>query len=221
MFIEPVFPPVPLPPVPGSFVRVEYLGFRDLTDHREFRLRAYGRDGSTEFRFSIAIAAFRAARVALQDGPNVCYQKLLRTITTGEMASPDVITIDEAELTSHREAHTPARKHTSWTPQSPTTPPPAREVVRTPAPPALASPPAVDEPAPGLAEGQRVRHAIFGDGVTRASNLGHTAVCFDTGGTRTFVTSMLEVDALSAPHTWETSARGVNRPRPVVASPAE
>jgi hypothetical protein len=41
---------------------------------------------------------------------------------------------------------------------------------------------------------------------------GHTVVCFDEDGLRRFVTSMLEVDVLSAPHAWETGPRGKNRP---------
>ena len=49
--------------------------------------------------------------------------------------------------------------------------------------------------------------------MTISSGVGHTAVCFDAGGKKTFVTSMLEIDVLSAPHLWETSARGVNRLR--------
>lgn len=223
MSTAPPFKPVPRPPVPSSFVRVEYVDFQDVAEHREFRLRVYRRDGSTEFRFGIAVAAFRAARVSLQDGPDVCYQKLLRGIAAGETASPEVITIDEVELTGYREAHTPVRKHRSSAPYTPHTPPVApREPVRRPSPPRVAAVPvASDLPAPGLAEGQRVRHAIFGAGVTTAASVGHTAVCFDTGGTKTFVTSMLAVDVLSAPHTWETSRRGVNRPCRVVALPAE
>lgn len=213
MSTEPPVPSVPLPPVSSPFVRVEYVGFQDVAEHREFRLRAYGREGSTEFRFAIAIAAFGAARVSLQEGPDVCYQKLLRVIAAGETASPDVITIDGAELASYRETRTPVRKH-GWTaPLSPPTAPVVpREPPRRPSPPRLAPPPAVNDRAPHLQQGQRVSHAIFGAGVTTAARVGHTAVCFDTGETRTFVTSMLEVDVLSAPHTWETSRRGTNRP---------
>jgi hypothetical protein len=210
---EPIVPPVPLPPAPDRFARVEYLGFQDVDGHREFRLRLYGSEGSTEFRFGIALAAFGAGRVSLQDGPDVCYQKLLRAVTAGETAISDVITIDDVELASYREAHTRVPKRRSWAPLSPLTPPSLpRQRARTPSPQPLAPPPVANEPAPGLEEGQRVSHAIFGVGVTISSGVGHTAVCFDAGGTKTFVTSMLEVDVLSAPHTWETGARGVNRP---------
>jgi len=221
MSAELLLPPVPIPPVPGRLVRVEYLGFQNVAEHREFRLRVFGRHGSTEFRFGIAIAAFGAGRVSLQDGPDVCYQKLLRAVAAGATASSDVITIDDVELASYREAHTHVPKRKSWAPLSPPTPlllP--REQARTPSPPLV-----TNDPAPGPEEGQRVSHAIFGVGVTTSSSEGHTAVCFDKGGTKTFVTSMLEVDVLSAPHTWETGPRGTNRPcravmREVVVLPA-
>jgi hypothetical protein len=46
-----------------------------------------------------------------------------------------------------------------------------------------------------------------------ASSGTHTSVHFDEHGLRTFVTSMLELQALSAPHEWETGPRGKNRRR--------
>lgn len=224
MSTKPLLPPVVLPPVPSPFVRVraEYVDFQDVAERREFKLRVYGRDGSTEVRFAIATAAFGAERVSLQDGPDVCYQKLLRVIAAGETAGPEVTTIDGAELASYRETHTPVRKHRWSSPLSPPTPPVVpREPPRRPSPPRLAPPVVVTDRAPGLQQGQRVSHAIFGAGVTTASSVGRTAVCFDTGGTKTFVTSLLQVDVLSAPHTWETSRRGTNRPCRAAAAPAE
>jgi hypothetical protein len=223
MSTEPLLPPIFLPPVRVASVRVEYLGFQNVAEHREFRLRVYGRDGSTEFRFGISIAAFRAGGVSLQDGPDVCYQKVLRGIEAGETASPDVITIDEAELARYREAHKLVKKHRSSAPWSRPAPSlePRDQVVRRPSLPRRVAPLVVIDRAPGFEEGQRVHHAIFGAGVTAASSVGRTAVCFDTGGTKMFVTSMLEVDVLSAPHTWETSRRGANLPCPAVVPPAE
>ena len=222
MATEPLVPPVVLPPVPSRHVRVEYLDFQDVGERREFRLRVCERDRAAEFRFGIARAAFRAAKVSLQDGPGVCYQKLLGVIGAGATASPEMITIDEAELIGYREARTPVQKHRSPPPPAPPKPPfVPRGPARRPSPPPVAASPVVSDSVPGLEAGQRVHHAIFGDGVTIAASVGRTAVCFDTAGTKTFVASMLEVDALSAPHTWETSRRGVNRPCRTVAPHAE
>jgi hypothetical protein len=198
---------------------VEYLDFQNLAEHREFRLRVFEPGGWREVRLSIAIAAFVAHQVSLQDGPDVCYQMLMRAIANGETA-PDVITIDDLDIARYREAQPRGPKHRSSPPLSPPTPPLSpRPAARTPAPARHAPALVTNEPLPGLDEGQRVSHAIFGLGVTTPSSAGHTAVCFDNGGTKTFVTSMLQVDVLSAPHTWETGRRGTPRPCRAVAPP--
>ena len=204
----------PPPPPPGRFVRVEYLDFQNVPDYREYRLAVYGPDGPAEFRFRIAIAAFGAGRVRLQDGPDVCYQKLQRAVAAGDAASPDVVTIDDVELASYREAHTHVPKHRSWTPSLPPKPPLVPRTQPRPRSPQLpVAPLATNDTAPALEEGQRVSHALFGVGVTTSSSGGHTIIRFDEDGPRTFVTSMLKLEVLSAPHTWETGPRGKNRPR--------
>jgi len=213
-------PPVRPPPSPFRFLRVEYLDFQNVADDREFRFGVHGPDGSTEVRLRIPIAAFGAVRLRLQDGPDVCYQKLLRSVAAGEAPGGHVITIDDAELASYRDAHTPVTKHrsrppipASSEPFEPRTPP--RMQVRLPPrpqPPPPVAPPVEKDAAPMLEEGQRVRHAVFGIGVTTKASRSHTVVRFDQDGPMTFVTSMLKVDVLSAPHTWEAGPRGVNRP---------
>ena len=198
--------------LPRRSVRIEYLGFQNVGESREYRLATYGPDGGTEFRFRIAIAAFGAGRVRLQDGPDVCYQKLLRAVVAGETMSAAVITLDDAELASYIQAHTHVPKHRSWsppaTPRPPFVPPPARPRAVPPPPPAVAK-----SGESGLSEGQRVSHAVYGAGVTAVSTAGHTVVRFDGEGSKTFVSSMVELEVLSAPHTWQTSPRGKNKPR--------
>jgi hypothetical protein len=210
MSVPPLFPPLnPRPPSPS--VRVEYLDFQNVGENREFRFRAYGAADSTEFRFRIAIAAFSVNRVRLQDGPDVCYQKLLKSVAAGETASPEVIVIDDAELASYREAHTKVQKHrASWVPPPP--PPPTVAPQYEPRPARPAAPVVSSDTETGLAEGQRVSHAGFGLGVTTSTSRGRTVVCFDQDGPKTFVTSMVKLEVLSGPRTWESSPRGKNRP---------
>lgn len=150
-------------------------------------------------------------RVRLQDGPDVCYRKLLSAVA-GEAPPPVSITIDDVYLASYRETVTPVNKHRSWSPSSPPTPPavPRRPPRAAPAP--VVAPPVTKVGHPALEEGQRVSHALFGVGVTASSSGGHTVVCFDVDGPKTFVTSLLKLDVLSAPGTWETGPRGINRP---------
>jgi hypothetical protein len=201
--------------------RVEYLDFKDLAEHREYRFRVYGTEGASEIRMRIANAAFAARSVRRQDGAEVCYQKLLRTIAAVESTHPDVILIEDADLFSYRDDHTPVPRRRSHPP----TPPPADAVVaprrQTQYRPRTAKATAprlpVAEPVPeavgtSLEEGQRVSHAVYGVGVTTAATRARTVIAFDTEGPKTFVTSLLEVEVLSAPHTWETGPRGANRP---------
>ncbi len=194
--------------------RIQYLDYGDEADYREYRLALHSEQGTVEARVRIPVAAFAANRVLLQDGPDVCYQRLVRMLSAGDAASQDVITVDGAELAAHREAHTPAPRR-SVTPKSA---PKRLPMTRTPVPekrPKLpvASPPPAAEPEPAFDEGQRVSHATFGAGVTMGSSGGRTSVQFDDHGVRTFVTSMLELELLSAPHAWEAGPRGKNRPR--------
>lgn len=214
---QPLHLPLVAPPPAslGRLVRVEYLGFQNVAGHREFLCRVYRPDGWAECRLRISIAAFDAGRVRLQDGPDVCYQKLLWTVAADEPAIPDAITIDDVDLASYREAHTPASKHRSWSPSSPARPPLVpRARPRAPSPRLPVAPLVASDARPALEVGQRVSHAVYGVGVTTSTGRGRTVVRFDQDGPRTFVTSMLEVDVLSVPHAWETGPRGINRPCP-------
>jgi hypothetical protein len=211
--------PVGPAPIRGHAVRVEYLDFQDVDEHREYRFAVYGPYGSSEPRMRIANAAFDARRVLRQDGPDLCYQKLLREIAAGVTEHADVSTIDDVDLLKYRDDHTVVAKHRPYTAPSPATgaagprkPPPHRPSRASTVSPKIAAVPAVTKDVePVLEEGQRVRHAIFGLGVTTATTSDRTVVSFDRDGPRSFVTSMLEVEVLSAPHTWNTSRRGVNR----------
>jgi hypothetical protein len=170
-----------------------------------------------ECRFRIAISAFGPEGVRLQDGPDVCYQELLRALDAGETPTPDVVTLGEAELSGYLVAHTRPTK-----PRARTTPPawkssaPKREFARPAAP--LAPVPAPKDTPGAFAEGQRVSHAVFGVGVVVSSSRSQTVVCFDEGGHKAFVTTMVELDVLSPAHTWETMPRGKNRPRKIAAA---
>ncbi len=205
---------LPLPRLPSA-LRIEYKGFKNVADRREYLLVLCRPEGVAEFRFSIGIAAFKAGRVRLQDAPDLCYQKLLHAVAAGAPTSGEVIHIEDAELVSYRAEHTavPKRRSSptpSTTAAEPAIPRPAFVPRRTVTPPKPTAPP---HASPAFDEGQRVHHAVFGDGVTSLSSGRHTAVCFDEHGSKTFLTSLLQLDVLSEPRTWETSPRGKNRLR--------
>jgi hypothetical protein len=205
MFAEPLAPlPVSAPRTPVRVVRVEYVDFQDVAEYREFRFRVRVLDGSTEVRARIPVAAFGPGRMRFQDGPDLCYRKVVEAVAAaGDTATPETITIDEAALAGYAEGHKSVQKHRSWSSASPVT-------TATGAPPSARA--AAATPLPVLEGGQRVSHAIFGLGVMSSPSGGRTVISFDQDGPRTFVTRLLEVDLLSAPHTWETTVRGKNRP---------
>jgi len=209
MSAEPNVPAAVSPSSPSGAraMRVAYAGFQDVGGHREFRYRVQGPEGTTEQTVRVAIDAF-AGRVRLQDGPDVCYQMLLRALATPEVAVPETITVDDADLARYAEAHTKAPKHRSWSSTSPATPAAPREHAAAP----VAERQAVPVPMPVPQGGQRVRHAVYGLGVMSAPTGVHTVIHFDEDGPKRFVTAILAVDVLSTPQTWETGPRGKNRP---------
>jgi hypothetical protein len=211
MSAEPLAPP-PVSPLrtPVRVVRVEYVDFQDVAEYREFRFRVRVLDGSTEVRARIPVAAFAPGRMRFQDGPDLCYRKLLEAVAAaGDTATPETITIDETDLSAYAEGHKSVQKHRSWSSSSPLTTATAGSAASGATPSARA---AAATPLPVLEGGQRVSHAIFGLGVMSTPSGGRTVITFDQDGPRTFVTRLLEVDLLSAPHTWETTVRGKNRP---------
>jgi hypothetical protein len=214
MSAQPALPSSVPPASLGRFARVEYLDFQNVAEHREYRFRSFGPGGWTEFRVRIASAAFDDRRVRFQDGPDICYWKLLEFVAATDTAGSGSITIDDADLASYRACRAPApKRRRSFSAASPWVAPvvpPRPQVTRSPRP-RVEPPPVPSDVEPALEEGQRVSHVLFGEGVTGATGGGHTIVRFDQDGSKTFVTSLLDVDVLSAPHTWETGPRG-NRP---------
>lgn len=89
---------------------VEYVGFRTGEDRREYVLRSHLGSEVHEYTVGIALAAFTAGRARLQDGPEICYLKLVReleSLEAGAARAPH-LTVTDAELADYVTAHTPA-----------------------------------------------------------------------------------------------------------------
>jgi hypothetical protein len=107
--------PVPVKPLQGPVpkdLRLEYCGFRNTADQREYLLR--GRLGAEERDYVVLIehSAFADRRVALQDGPDICFQRLSRELTGG-LVPLAPMTISDTELAAYRAAHTVAPRRLS------------------------------------------------------------------------------------------------------------
>ena len=115
---------------------VEYVGFRTSPKRREYLLRSHFGTEVHEYTVGIALTAFAAGRVRLQDGPEICYLRLLRELESATPSSGDDLTITDAELADYVTAHTtPARGRGGFSAAAATaaplkTPPPAAETHR-------------------------------------------------------------------------------------------
>jgi hypothetical protein len=92
---------------------VRYLGFHDVPGRREYMLDAQRGVQTGRYRYTlwIELSAFSGHHARLQDGPEICYQKLLRELSDAEPQGSDGMAVTESDLTSYREAHTrPVRR---------------------------------------------------------------------------------------------------------------
>ena len=107
--------PVPVKPLHGPIpkdLRLEYRGFRNTEAQREYLLRA--RLGTEEREYVVLIdqSAFADRRVSLQDGPDICFQRLSRELTGGLVTLAPMM-ISDTELAAYRAAHTVAPRRLS------------------------------------------------------------------------------------------------------------
>jgi hypothetical protein len=88
-------------------VTIEYVGFRTSAKRREYLLRSHLGPETHDYTVGIALADFSAGRARFQDGPEICYLKLLHELETAE-ARPvvDDFTITDVELAAYVTAHT-------------------------------------------------------------------------------------------------------------------
>ena len=67
----------------------------------------------------IAHTAFTGGRVRFQDGPEICYLKLLRELAAaGDAPATDDFTLTDAELAEYLSAHTPAPRRSGFSPKA-------------------------------------------------------------------------------------------------------
>ena len=92
---------------------VRYLGFHDVPGRREYVLDAQRGNLTDRYTYTlwIELSAFSSHHALLQDGPEICYQKLLRELCDVELQGSDGMPVTENDLASYRETHTrPVRK---------------------------------------------------------------------------------------------------------------
>ncbi len=111
--------------VTAKRIAIQYLGFHDVRGRREYVLNAqYGGEQGRRYTLCIELAAFSKRQALLQDGPDICYQKLVRELAVCESKATDAtIEVTDGDLTAYREAHLPPARRSFFPPR---VPPPAK-----------------------------------------------------------------------------------------------
>ena len=110
---------------------LKYVGFRDVEGRREYALNAQLGQQTRRYTISIDLTVFSRRQALLQDGPDICYQKLLHELTGLDLEGSDGFAVNDTDLAAYREAH-PAPARRSFSPTR--TPDPAKAAAQ-PAPP--------------------------------------------------------------------------------------
>jgi hypothetical protein len=99
---------------------VEYVGFRNGDACREYHLRSHVGAEVRDFTVGIALAAFTPGYVRLQDGPEICYLKIVKELeVVRDTPGPADFTMTDAELADYITAHKPTPRRTSFSAPSP------------------------------------------------------------------------------------------------------
>ena len=98
-----------IPPVVRQ-LSLEYCGFRNVRDRREYILLAKLGTASSEYTVWIANSAFAAGHALFQDGPDICYQKLRRELVNVELTDGQSLEVTASELQDYRTAHLPPQR---------------------------------------------------------------------------------------------------------------
>ena len=105
---------------PPKAITIRYLGFKDVDGRRQYALQAQCGTETSQYTVSIELAAFSKKQALLQDGPDICYQKL-RELSVVELHPSGEVEVTEAELAAYRETHSraPRRTFSSPAPEAP------------------------------------------------------------------------------------------------------
>jgi hypothetical protein len=104
---------------PPKAINIRYLGFKDVDGKRQYALQAQRGPETNQYTVSIELAAFSKKHALLQDGPDICYQKL-RELSAVELHPGGDVEVTEEELAAYKETHsrTPRRTFSSPAPEA-------------------------------------------------------------------------------------------------------
>jgi hypothetical protein len=86
---------------------VQYVGFDDVPGRRNYHLVVQVGETIRELTVWIARDAFTRRAAAVQDGPDICFQKILRELSGGSLDSHATIGVTDGDLVIYKQAREP------------------------------------------------------------------------------------------------------------------
>ena len=108
-------------PAKSAPLAIQYLGFQNVGARRDYLLQVGRGEQAMRHVLSIDLAAFSSRLALLQDGPDICYQVLLRALAAPEQPVAAAIAVTEADLAAYRAAHTMPSRRRSFSAPVPST----------------------------------------------------------------------------------------------------
>ena len=87
-----------LPHVVTPRLVVEYVGFSNAGERREYRLQVREGPVMHHYTVNIPLAAFARRLARLQDGPDICYMKMQQEMLACGLEFPATLTVSDEEL---------------------------------------------------------------------------------------------------------------------------
>jgi hypothetical protein len=86
---------------------VQYVGFDDVPGRRNYHLIVQVGETIRELTVWIARDAFTRRAAQVQDGPDICFQKIVRELAGGGLDGHGTIGVTDADLATYRQARVP------------------------------------------------------------------------------------------------------------------
>ena len=90
---------------------IQYVGFNVAASSRIYNFDVIGAAEAREFTVKVQSAAFRPARLKLQDGPGICFTRLKQELQgeTQESRVEAHLSIGERDIQEYLEQHSPRK----------------------------------------------------------------------------------------------------------------
>jgi hypothetical protein len=86
---------------------IHYVGFGNVEGRRGYEIDVQRGLEKRRYTVWIELAAFARGQALLQDGPDICYRKLMGVLVGSELVGEARVPVTDADLARYREAQAP------------------------------------------------------------------------------------------------------------------